>query len=98
MVQDHFWKNAFLTHFRPIFGLETAHFQGILGFSMAQNAPPRAQNRLKTRVEHPKWSRNDFEKILFFSPRGPWWTHRWPPPCAGWAALRLYQVTTGTGV
>ena len=40
MVEGHFWKNAFWTHFRPIFGLETAHFQGILRFS--QNAPQRA--------------------------------------------------------
>ena len=26
MVQDHFWKNAFLTHFSPISGPKTAHF------------------------------------------------------------------------
>ena len=32
MVQDHFWKNAFLTHFSPIFGPKTAPFEGILGF------------------------------------------------------------------
>ena len=25
-------------------------------------------------------------KKCFFSPRRPWWTHRWPPPCAGRAA------------
>ena len=50
MVEHHFWKNAFLTNFRPIFGLEMAHFQGILGIFMAQNAPPRAQHGLKTRV------------------------------------------------
>ena len=25
----------------------------------------------------------------FFSPREPWLTHRWPPPCAGRAALLL---------
>ena len=37
------------------------------------------------------------EKI-FFSPLGPWWTHRWPPLCVGWPALRLHQVNTGTGV
>ena len=43
-------KNAFLTHFGPIFGLDTAHFQGILGFSMGQNTSPRAQNGLKTLV------------------------------------------------
>ena len=40
----------FLTHFGLIFGPKTAHFQGILGFSMAQNASPRTQNRLKTLV------------------------------------------------
>ena len=34
------------------------------------------------------------EKMIFFAP----WTHRWPPPCAGLPALRLHQVTTGTGV
>ena len=50
MVQDHFSKNAFLTHFSRIVGPETAHFQGIVGFSMAQNAPPRAQNGLKPLV------------------------------------------------
>ena len=66
MVYHHFWKNVFLTHFSPIFGLETAHFQGILGFSMAQNAPPRAQNGLKNLFEHPKWPRNNFEKNNFF--------------------------------
>ena len=32
MVVDQFLKNVFLTHFSPIFGPETAHFQGILGF------------------------------------------------------------------
>ena len=50
MVQDHFWKNLVLTYFGPIFGLKTAHCQGILGFSMAHNVPPRAQNGLKTLV------------------------------------------------
>ena len=50
MVEDHFWKNTFLTHFSPIVGPKTAHFKGILGFSMAQDVPPRAQNGLKTLV------------------------------------------------
>ena len=49
-VQDHFWKNVFLTHFSPIFGPKRAHFQGTLGFSMGQNASPRAENGLKTLV------------------------------------------------
>ena len=50
MVQDHFWKSAFLTHFLPIFGPKTAYFQGILGVSMGLNVSPRAQNGLKTFV------------------------------------------------
>ena len=33
-----------------------------------------------------------------FSPRGPWWTNRWPTRCAGRATLWLHQVTSGTGV
>ena len=71
MVQDHFWKNVFLTHFRPILGPKTAHFQGILGFSMAQNAPPPAQNGLKTLVRATKWSEKIFEKKSFFRPGDP---------------------------
>ena len=50
MVQDHFLENRFLTHFRPNFGPETAHFQGILGFSMGQNTSQRAKKGLKTLV------------------------------------------------
>ena len=38
------------THFCPIFGCKTAHFQGILGFYEGQNGPPRAQNAPKTFV------------------------------------------------
>ena len=42
MVRDHFWKHAFLTHLRTIFGPKMAHFQGILGFYMCPNVSPRA--------------------------------------------------------
>ena len=38
--------HPFLTHFWS----QTAHFQGILGFSMGQNASPRAQIGLQTLV------------------------------------------------
>ena len=65
---------------------------------MAQNAPPRAQTAYKHLFEQPKGSRNNFEKNVFFPRWGPWWTHRWPQPCAGRAAHWLHQVTTGTGV
>ena len=39
MVQDHFWKNAFLIDFSPIFAPKTAPFRGILGFPLAQTRP-----------------------------------------------------------
>ena len=45
-----FGKNAFFTHFAPIFALKTGPFQGILGFSMGQNPSLWAQNGLKTHV------------------------------------------------
>ena len=57
MVQHHWWKNVFLTHFSPIFGPKTAHIQGILGFSMRQNASPQAS----------KWAENTCLSI----PNGP---------------------------
>ena len=68
MVQDHFCKNAFLTHFGPIFGPKTAHFQGILGFSMAQNAPPRPKN---TCLSIPSGLGTTLEKMIFFCPGDP---------------------------
>ena len=69
MVQDHFWKNTFLTHFRPIFGPKLAPFQGILGYSMAQNAPPRAQKRpRKACLSIPSGLGTTLEKIFFFGP------------------------------
>ena len=50
MVYDEVWKNAFLTHFSPVFGPKTTHLQGILGFSEDQNGPPQAQNGPETLV------------------------------------------------
>ena len=47
MVQDHFCKNTFLTHFSPIFDPKTSPFQGFLAFSMGQNPSPWAQNAQK---------------------------------------------------
>ena len=74
MVQDPFWKNAFWTHFGPIFGPKTAHFQGILEFSMGQNASPRALNGpKKTCLSIPNGSRSLLEKQVF----DPFLTHFW---------------------
>ena len=51
--------------------------------------------------EHPKWSRGDFGKFLFFRARGPWWTHRWPPTMSRPGcplALPSHQWFRGPGV
>ena len=78
MVQVHFCKNAFWTHFRPMFGPTTAHFQGILGFSMGQNASARAQNGLKTTcLSIPNGLGSLVEKAVF----DPFLTHFWSQHC-----------------
>ena len=58
----------FLPIFDPFLVLKQPIFKA---FSMAHNAPPRAQNGPKHLFEHPKWSRNNFEKNDFFRPRDP---------------------------
>ena len=65
---------------------------------MAQKSATTGSKRPKnTCLSIPSCLGTTLEKN-FFSPRGPWWTHRWPPLSVGWPALRLHQVTTGTGV
>ena len=55
-----------MTHCGPIFGSKTALFQGILGFSMGQNASPRAQSKVKKHLfEHPKWCGITFGNTAF---------------------------------
>ena len=71
MVKDEVWKNVFLTHFSPIFGPKTAHFQGILGFSEDQNGPPQAQNSPKTLVLASHMVLGSFLKKVIFC---PYWT------------------------
>ena len=69
MVQDHFCKSAFLTHFGPIFGPKTAHFQGILGFSMAQKRITTASKQAKnTCLSIPSGLGTTLEKMIFFAP------------------------------
>ena len=86
--------DPFLTHCWSQNGPFSRHF-GIF------NGPKRATTGSKrpktTCLSIPSGLGTTLEKI-FFSPRGPWWTQRWPPLCVGWPALRLHQVTTGTGV
>ena len=65
--QGHFWKNTFLTHCSLIFAPKTAHFQGILGFSMGQNPSQWAPNGLKTRVCAPPMVQDHFWKNVFLT-------------------------------
>ena len=97
-VQDHFWKSAlfdpFANHFRSSNGPFSRHV-GILhgpkrvitGSNWAKSTCLSIPSRLESTSE-----------IWFFSPYEPWWTHRYPQACAGRAAFRLHEVTTGTGV
>ena len=65
MVQDHFWKNAFLNHFSPNFGPKAAPFQHILGFPWAKTRHHELEMGKKHLFEHPEWSRIIFGKTRF---------------------------------
>ena len=68
-VQGHFWKNAFLTHFCPCFCPKTAHFQGILAFSMAQKRATTGSKRAKNGcLSIPSGLGTTLEKMIFFDP------------------------------
>ena len=71
--------DRFLTHF----SLQNRVFQGILAFSMGQNASPRAQNGLKT-LEHPEWSKSTFGSVFdpFLVPKRPLFKACWDFPRA----------------
>ena len=88
MVKDHLWKNTFLTHF---WVPKRLIFKAFWDFPRAKTRHRGLKTGEKQLFVHPKWSRNHL------APRGPWWTHRWPPPYAAQAALQLHQVTSGTG-
>ena len=93
LLEKHVFE-PFVTHVWSQNGPFSRHF-GI--FHGPKRATTSSKRRKNTSLSIPSGLGTTLEKI-FFSPRGPWWTHRWPPPCVGRAALRLYQVTTGTGV
>ena len=68
MVQDHFWKNAFLTHFWPIVGPKTAHFQGILGVPWPKTRHDGLRKwPKKTCLSIPSGLGTTLEKIIFFA-------------------------------
>ena len=66
-----------------LFWSKNSQFHGILGFSMAQNASPRAQNGLKT-LEHPEWSKSTFGSVFdpFLVPKRPLFKACWDFPRA----------------
>ena len=86
--------DPFLTHFwyrnRPF----SRHFGIFHGPKRTTMGSKRAKN---TFLSIPSGAGTTLETI-FFSPRGPWWTHHWPPPCAARATVWLHIVTTGIGV
>ena len=86
MVWDHFLEkrvfDPFSTHFWSRNGPFSRHFRIFHGPKRATMASKRPKN---TCLSIPSGLGTTLEK-KFFSPRGPWWTHRWHPPCAGWAA------------
>ena len=86
--------NPFLTHFWSQNGSFSRHFGIFHGPKRATTGSKWPKN---TCLSIPSGLGTTLEKMIF-SPWGPWWTHRWPPLCVGWPALRLHQVTTGTGV
>ena len=55
-----------------IVGPKIAPFQGSLGLAWASMGQIQLKIALNHLFEHPKWSRNNFGKIVF----DPFWTHR----------------------
>ena len=87
--------DPFLTHCWSQNGPFSRHFAIFHGPKRATTGSKRPKT---TCLSIPSGLGTTLEKIFFFPPRRPWWTHRWPPLCVGWPALRLRKVTTGTGV
>ena len=78
--------DPFLTHFCSQNGPFSMHFGILRGPKRATAGSKRPKNTCLSIPSGP----GSFVDRLFFSPWGPWWTHRRPQPCAGWAALRLH--------
>ena len=95
MVQGHFLGkhvfDPFLTHFWFQNGPFSRHFGIFHGPKCITTGPKRAKN---TCLSIPSGLGTTLEKMVFFCPGDP----GGPQPCASRAALRLYQVTTGTVV
>ena len=97
MVEDHFWKNAFLTHLTH-FWSQNGPFSRHFGIFHGPKRVTTGSKRPKTTcLSIPSGLGTTLEKVIFFAP-GTLVDPPLAPPCAGRAALRLHQVTTGSGV
>ena len=71
MVHDHFWENAFLTHFSPIFDPKTAHFGTFHGPKRVTTGSKWAKN---TCLSIPKGVGSFLEKCVFDPFLTPFWS------------------------
>ena len=63
MVYDHFWKNTFLTHFRPIFFIPKQPMcKAFWHFRRAYSGHHELKTRQKHLFEHSMWSTIIFER------------------------------------
>ena len=74
MVQDHFWKNVFLTNFSP----KTTPFQGILGFPWAKTRPNGLKMGCSTCRSIPKGPGSLLEKSIFDAFLTQFWSQNGP--------------------
>ena len=69
MVQDHFCKNAFLTHFGPIFGPKSCPFSRHFGIFHGPKRVTTSSKRAKnTCLSIPSGLGTTLEKMIFFAP------------------------------
>ena len=72
MVQDRFWKNAFLTHLDPFLVLKQPIFKAFWDFPWPKTCHHGLKTGYEYLFEHPKWSTNNFgKKNHFFRPGTP---------------------------
>ena len=86
--------DPFSAHFWSQNGPFSRHFGIFHGLNRAPTGSKRAKN---TCLSIPSGLGTTLQKKMFFAP-GTLVDPPLTPPCAGRAALRLYQMTTGTGV
>ena len=74
MVQDHLWKNPFLTHFEPIFGPKWPLFKAFWDFPCGKRVPTGSKLAKNTCLSIPSGAGSLLEKCVF----DPFLTH-FPP-------------------